>query len=467
VGTPAYMSPEQVQGEKDIDGRSDVYSLGAMVFETLVGDTPYHADTPGKMMLKHVLEPVPRILDSDPNLPPGCEAVIERAMAKNRDARYATASALALDLGRVARGHEPEAPPPTRLRSKPRSMSVAWLAGAGGILIAACAVIALIAGIFLMPAVFNRSTDTPAPTQLAAATEASPPPTETPAPTGTPSPSQTPAPVETATPPPPTVGPTPTLGIGATLISQQDSMVLVYVPLGRFDMGTNRGDAPEDQKPEHDVLLPGFWIDQTEVTNWMYSLCVAVRRCGAPYRTSSDTRDIYFGDPEFDNYPVVFVSWDDAKTYCEWAGRRLPTEAEWEKAARGTDGRLYPWGSGAANGTLLNYADLNTTFDYRDENENDGYADTAPVGSYPAGASPYGALDMAGNVWEWVADWYAADYYLTSPERGPAGPAGGEQKILRGGSWNNAAVSTWATNRGHSGQYGSSGFVGFRCALTP
>jgi formylglycine-generating enzyme required for sulfatase activity len=252
---------------------------------------------------------------------------------------------------------------------------------------------------------------------------------------------------------------TPTLQI-----SPIDNMVQVYVPAGSFQMGSDAGDSNE--KPGHPVTLDAFWIDRTEVTNAMYALCVEAGKCPPPSSSNSYSRDSYYGDAQYDNYPVIYVTWDNANAYCDWAGRRLPTEAEWEKAARGTDERTYPWGNEQPAGNLLNFADSNTNFDWSDRTVDDGYADTSPVGNYPDGASPYGALDMAGNVWEWVNDWYDEAYYGSSPSENPQGPASGQYRVLRGGSWGSSDRSVRAANR----SWYEPGFdydVGFRCACSP
>jgi serine/threonine-protein kinase len=234
-------------------------------------------------------------------------------------------------------------------------------------------------------------------------------------------------------------------------------MVQVYVPAGEFTMGSDAG--PTDQQPAHTVSLDAFWIDQTEVTNAMYALCVAAGACSPPLETRSITRASYYGEPAFSDHPVLFVNWPQAGAYCEWAGRRLPTEAEWEKAARGDDQRPYPWGSEPPGPGLLNHADA-------------GVGDTVAVGQYPAGASPYGALDMAGNASEWVLDYYDPAYYAVAPAENPTGPAqtgcpGGECRVLRGGNWNSRDDEAAATFRLFYGPNDSRDAFGIRCAQSP
>ena len=167
--------------------------------------------------------------------------------------------------------------------------------------------------------------------------------------------------------------------------------------------------------------------------------------------------------------PVVCVGWYEADAYTRWLSEttgepyRLPTEAEWEKAARGGDGRTFPW-SDDFDGALLNFCDANCPYDWKDSNYDDGYEHTAPVGSYPDGASPYGALDMAGNVWEWVNDWYQADYYSVSPGSNPQGPAMGQARVLRGGSW--YGYDDYGVRSAYRRHYHPDGWspnVGFRC----
>ena len=254
----------------------------------------------------------------------------------------------------------------------------------------------------------------------------------------------------TSTPQPTdTLTPTPTLGIGSTMIGEKGE-TLVYVPAGEFTMGDGSGDAPV-----HIVDLDAFWIDQTEVTNKQYQACVDAGTCESLSWTRSLTHPSYYGNPEFDDYPLIAVNWDEANRYCEaWVGGDLPTEAQWEKAARGTDARNYPWGDDLPNNNLLNY--------------NRHIGDTTVVKNYQNTGSFYGTYDMAGNVWEWVNDWYGKNYYEDSASsNNPVGPGSGKYRVLRGGSWINFDFYVHSAYRFRNDPtYGNYNF-GFRCARSP
>jgi formylglycine-generating enzyme required for sulfatase activity/tRNA A-37 threonylcarbamoyl transferase component Bud32 len=235
-------------------------------------------------------------------------------------------------------------------------------------------------------------------------------------------------------------------------ITDSFGVAMRVVPAGEFSMGSDY------EEPLHTVYLDAFYMDKYEVTNAMYAACVAAGACTPPHETSSYSHASYYGNAEFDNYPVVNVDWYQAQAYCEWRGARLPTEAEWEKAARGADGRTYPWGNNAPTCELTNFlSNISGAC----------VGDTQAVGSYPAGTSPYGIYDLAGNVWEWVADWYDANYYASSSSRNPAGPASGEYHTLRGGSWNLNEYLVRASNRGGYGPENWDDDVGFRCSRSP
>ena len=274
--------------------------------------------------------------------------------------------------------------------------------------------------------------------------------TETPEPR----PTITRAPISTASPLPPSPTPTPTLGPGDTKISSIDGMVLMFIPAGTFWMGSERGNS--DQSPVHRVTLDAFWMDQTEVTNGMYTQCVANGICTPPVRTDSNTRSRYYGEVDYADYPMIFVNWERAQAYCTWAGRRLPTEAEWEYAARGKlGGATYPWGNdnpsctlGAVNGVQYDPCSPD---------------DTITVGSFAP--NRYGLYDMAGNVWEWVADWYGP--YPSGEVENPSGPASGDHRVVRGGSWYDGGVFLRVSYRGWTSLGFSTDSSGFRCASSP
>lgn len=264
--------------------------------------------------------------------------------------------------------------------------------------------------------------------------------------------------------------------------SDKDGMTLLYVPAGEFTMGSDNGEG--DEKPVHSVTLDAFWIDQTEVTNAMFKKFIDATNYqtdaekqgnGLVFdiakKTWSDMQGANWQHPRglgsnlngLDNHPVVQISWNDATAYCQWAGGDLPTEAQWEKAARSIDGRIYPWGDQAVAGNLLNSADRSLDVDWADKSIDDGYQFTAPVGHYPGGASPYRVLDMAGNVWEWVRDWYDEKYYASSPARNPENTTKSDARILRGGSWNNEDLNLRASNRLRSIPVNRDEVFGFRC----
>lgn len=202
-------------------------------------------------------------------------------------------------------------------------------------------------------------------------------------------------------------------------------MELVFIPAGEFIMGSeaNNMDADRDETPSHIVFIDSFWMDKTEVTNAMYGQCISTGACAPPAQTKFHTM------PEYSNHPVLGVSWEQASAYCHWAGRRLPTEAEWEKAARGTDGRRYPWGD---------------TFDATKTNLSSNYP--SPVGSFPQGSSPYGVMDMAGNVFEWTATWGDRGY------------------VVRGGAWTKYYFRGRVSDRGTQLTPDFINYdIGFRC----
>lgn len=407
--------------------RADVHAAGATLYTLLTGRLPEPAS--------------PRKLNPDVSI--AAANVVTRALNHRPEARYPTIREMRKALGR-AKGRAEK----VTLRlggTQRRPFPVAPAA-------AAILVTLVIAGIVFartsQTAVAIRPT-TPPPNSPTARppdpTTRSPDTPTAPPPTGTPSPTR----AATSTP-----TPNLTLQPGATAIDPTDNMTLVFVPEGEFKMGSagNDSQAFGNEKPQHTVFVASFWIDQTEVTNVQFQMCVAAGKCAPPTGIDSPSRDDYYNNPEYADYPVIWVNWAQANDYCAWAGRRLPTEAEWEKAARGVDGRLYPWGDQPPDNTLLNF--------------NLAAQDTTRVGSFPNGASPYGALDMAGNVVEWVDGYYYDSYFvIVANTITPTPSFRGGVRILRSSSWNDLFENIRVASRRFSASETSAfNDVGFRCA---
>ncbi len=251
-------------------------------------------------------------------------------------------------------------------------------------------------------------------------------PTHTAAPTAMPTPSATP--IELA---------------GSQRMNDIDGQTMVYIPAGTFRMGNGSFGIKR-----HAVTLNAYWISLTQVTNAQYRRCVEAGGCSEPIRKEINP---HYYDPEFDDHPTVYIVWGQAADYCAWAGGRLPTEAEWERAASGDGKRKYPWGNAGPDSKRANVNRPNGT--------------TRAVGSYPAGASPFGVLDMGGNVREWIYDWYRAGYDTAEPATNPTGPETGKKHVLRGAAWHDPAeFSSVFTRYGHVPN--SAGWNrGFRCVF--
>ncbi len=447
-----YGSPEQ-QAQHAVSVASDVYSLGATLYTLLTGQVPTSALS-RETGLKDLL-PAREI---NPNVEPYLSLVAGRAMSIRPDARYESVADFAKALKRpighttVIEATEPrrtasvtqfgQAIPPVQIRSRRRQMEQRTIVTLVVILLL------IVGGGFLFtalnlneePAVTEvEATATLESAVVAALTSIAPSPSPLPVPTDPPTP--TPEPIIADT--------------GARML---------YVPGGLFRMGDEDGE--RDERPSHIVNLSPFFIDETEVTNGQYELCVNAGVCRAPSRANPTTHEAYYGSPSYSDYPVVFVNWQQASTFCEWRDARLPSEAEWEMAA-GFDPTQalifrYPWGD-AFDGTKLNFCDSNCPSG--DPNWDDGHRDTAPVGSYPDGRSAIGAYDMSGNVMEWVNDWYDSRYYEGSTDTNPMGPPEGDFKVFRGGSWLTAEDEVHVSARGSFDPAVIQANLGFRCAM--
>ena len=283
--------------------------------------------------------------------------------------------------------------------------------------------------------------------------------------TATPTPTAIPTAIPTSTPTlqlsaTPTIktNNSPGYDIGSETVRPKDGSEMVYVPAGNFTMGASRDDpdAQADEFPSHRVFVDAFWIDKYEVTIELYQKCANEGVC----------TKLYIDTPEYSDFnwslqlPMITVNWNDATTYCEWAGGRLPTEAEWEKAAKGIDERFYPWGN-SFDGIQANYCDDLCGQPWSDKTANDKYGVTSPVGQFSATKSYYGAYDMAGNVWEWVEDWYDAYPGATFQ----TDDFGETLKVQRGGSWFDTKDELRTTRRGAAPPDSAYRNFGFRCVV--
>ena len=541
TGTPEYMSPEQAQGLK-IDQRTDIYSLGVVLYEMLTGQVPYHAETPIAVILKKIQDPLPPPSVVNPDIPDPLEPVLLKALTKDPADRFASMNdflaawkkAVAdctptqqmqqeavlsakkeespkrpsypgvsegtvspVSAGTVGNPVGEKAPQGEKAAPQPKKSSAvpwAWVFGGAGLLIILCGVLG--GGAVLFRAMRNRALPTRTQYILAAAqipTDTVDAPTMAASLGESPLPSETAGvqslpPTQTATSlpidiPVPSHTPQPT-GRQTTILDAK-GLAMVLVPAGAFPMGSNleeimafcpgrdqgrqcKSDNYSNEAGVHTVILDDYYIDAYEVTNQAYAACVQANGCDAPTDISLNSQDYYYGNPTFDNYPVVHVSWYDAQKYCNWRGGRLPTEAEWEKAAKGTEQQFFPWGNDFT-GKAANVCDVNCTYDTSNNSIDDGYPYTSPVGIFVDGKSPYGAFDMAGNVWEWVADWYNKAYYATQLENAlnPTGPETGDGRVLRGGSWISNIFNLRTTLRLTYKPDFQAAQIGFRCAREP
>lgn len=524
IGTPHYMSPEQGRGQPT-DGRSDLYSLGVMLYEMLTGQLPFDADSAVGMVMKHIHDPIPSVTIANPHLPPVMDEILARALAKDPVDRYQTANELAeavahaleislhygiplqsLEGGGILR---PSGSPFSRnqalagdaketgfrhwLNRRWRDVRDRW-AVAQAILksswrdkrpqtLAVGGVVVLTMFVLILFAAVNGLANSPAtPT-----TTSAPSTSVTSLPSLLPSTNTPDTPLQVT----PTI-PLPTMTAGARMVSVTDTMTLIYIPAGNFLLGSAESDtlAHEDERSQFSVYLDAYWIDQTEVTVAQFQDFVTA----AEYQTDAErgcckgryakpggdvfapgtffVKDASWKLPEggtvaeaLPRQPVVQVSWNDAAAYCQWAGRRLPTESEWDKAARGTEGLIYPWGNDF-DGGLLNFCDKNCAGNWRDRTVDDGFGRMGNVGTFADGASPYGLLDMSGNVREWVNDFYDFRGYYRYPTENPTGPATGETHVMRGGSWLDSADRVRVEARESGVPDSRSDVVGFRCAMS-
>jgi serine/threonine protein kinase len=465
IGTPEYMAPEQARA-KSVDHRADIYSLGIVFYEMITGRKPFTADTPMDVLIKQATESLPRPSQFVRDLPPRLEQALVKALSKKPEDRYQSMEEFASALrgisekskfanrrserAEVAATIEEKSPasippdPTEQLSPFPRKTPWRGVIGKGqgeGQRVwrkwLSIGAIVVLLGIAIT--VGNGL--------LGLGKQSEKPLSNLPTYTATLTPTLTSTPTKII---PPTIAVTTTPTSLPAEITDSQGVSMRLVPAGIFPMGSNNGNS--DEQPIHDVYLDSFYMDTYEVTNALYKKCVDAGTCREPKRSGSFTMPGYYVNSRFNNYPVIYVDWNMANAYCDWRGAQLPTEAQWEKSARGTDGRTYPWGEGI-DCSRANY-----------DNVYYCVGDTAEVGSYESGKSPYGIYDMAGNVWEWVMDWYSETFYQNSLSKNPIGPDAGTSRVLRGGSWYQIVDFTSSSSRVVVPPEQFNMGIGFRCA---
>jgi serine/threonine protein kinase len=493
VGTPEYMAPEQWSGKPA--PQTDIYALGVVFYELITGRKPYEADTPMAIALKQANEPLPRPSELVPGLHERVEKMLFKALALQPEDRYESMTEFLKVLEELAQETKydveeqdlektpiavevPTEPEPKLKPGVPDvpvseqetsddliSLAVAeqeqkkfpWVWIGLGLLVAVVVLIVIGGSIGL--AVFGDEVtgmlgarETPTSTERSTGILTSTV-SQTRAPTRTPSLTPTPKPTITSTPE------TSKPRKGETGTNPKDGAVIIFIPGGTYTMGANasagiqvcetyRDECKtswyEREEPPHDVVLSDYWFYMYEVTVSMYNMCVNAGIC--PARDQKGRSG---------NQPVAYVSWYDAQEYCQWVEMDLPTEAQWEIAARGDSNRIWPWGNDPPSpGVHANYSETI-------ENNLSPRA----VGSYPAGASYFGALDMAGNLWEWVLDYYDKSFYSSSSSNDPVNRSGGGEVVIRGGGiYIGDRGDLRVTARQPLSPTGKFGHIGFRCA---
>lgn len=416
VGTPDYMSPEQWQGK--VCKACDQYSLGVIFYELVTGSKPYTADTPAAIVIKQATEPLVRPSDISPDVTETIERVIFKAMAKKPENRFTSMNEFKVVLDNIVNEKSQDG---VKVQPKP-----------GG----------------------KAKPNEPTPGQKPE-DEPKPGPKKDESQPGMISGQGQARVFETS---PTGSGQRP--GFRTTEKRKKDGMPMLFVPAGKFLMGNDQGK--KDEHPLHNVYLDAYWIDKFPVTNRLYARFlneVGNQTGSGSYYYAADNANarlvrvagVWRIRKDFEDHPVTDVSWYGALAYCQWIGGRLPTEAEWEKAARGTDARTYPWGNQEPTCEFANF-----------EGCLDG---TSVIGSYPDGSSYYGLLDMAGNVWEWINDWYDENYYIEATKLNPRGSEKGTARAIRGGSWANSQRYLKCTYRSCSHPEDAGSNLGFRCVV--